>query len=110
MYWFENRFRRCLFPFEYLDKTYRNAFVIHLLVCSYVDTDFPQARSAAIMTMNTIGNATAKTAALRSNTTPTSIQMRQLFMVQNLKRGCEAMRARTSSADNFEFDGHLKFI
>ena len=62
------------------------------------------------MTINTIGNATAKTAALMSNATPTSIQVKQLFMVQNLKRGCEAMRSRTSSADNFEFDGHLELI
>ena len=42
--------------------------------------------------MKTIGNATAKTAALMSNATPTSIQIKQLFMVQNLKRGCESKR------------------
>jgi hypothetical protein len=45
------------------------------------------------MTTNTIGNATAKTAVLRSNATPTSIQTRQLFMTQNLKRGCESKGA-----------------
>ena len=60
--------------------------------------------------IKTIGNATAKTAALSSNATPTSIQMRQLFMVENLKRGCEAMRARTSSADYFKFDRHFELI
>ncbi len=57
------------------------------MASSYVDTDFPQANNAAIMTTNTIGNATAKTAALVSNATPRSIQVKQLFMVQNLKRG-----------------------
>lgn len=45
------------------------------------------------MMIKTIGNATAKTAALRTNATPTSIQVRQLFMTQNLKRGCESKRA-----------------
>ena len=60
------------------------------MAISYVIKDFPQARSAAIMTMNTMGNAMAKTAAPSRNAIPTSIQMRQLFMTQNLKRGCES--------------------
>ena len=45
------------------------------------------------MMIKIMGNETAKTAAPRRNATPTSIQMRQIFMTQKLKRGCEPKRA-----------------
>ena len=45
------------------------------------------------MMIKTMGNETAKTAAPSRNAIPTSIQMRQLFMTQNLKRGCESKGA-----------------